>query len=197
MNVTFSNYLKERYVNAFQIDEKEIYKDEVFKILTDSYASIGGLKGNGFQSPDDMVKKIPMWKMVKRDGRVVAVALYKDKNGRKRVAVGSDGSQQGKDGVASIFREDFSRAYFEISKRSLSFHAKVLGYEHLKKFAVDPSRVKQITGDDVEYPVPSNDEEVKRHPQLKDFFYQTTVGSGTKFTKILLGTTGKKIVHHD
>lgn len=189
--------MSERYVNAFNIDEKEIYKDQVFKILTDSYASIGGLKGNGFQSPDDMVKKIPMWKMVKRSGNVVAVALYKDKNGRKRVAIGSDGTPAGKDGVASIFREDFHRAYFEISKRSLSFHVKILGYEYLKDFAVHPSKVTAITGDKVEYPVPASDDEVKRHPQLKDFFYQTTVGSGTKLTKILLGTSGKKIVNHD
>lgn len=193
---TFEDFLAERYVNAFQIDEKEQFKDEVFKILTDSYASIGGLKGNGFRSADDMVKNIPMWKMVKRDGKVVAVAMYKDKNGRKRVAVGSDGTPAGKDGVASIFKEDFARAHFEISERSLGFHAKILGYDYLKKFAVDPSKVTAQTGDEIKYPVPDDDSEVKKHPQLKPFFYQREIG-GHWHTKILLGTTGKKIVVHE
>lgn len=196
MELTFEKYLSERYVNVLSVDDKERNKETVFKLLTDSYASIGGLKGNGFRSPDDMVKNIPMWKMVRRNGKIVAVAMYKDKNGRKRVAVGSDGTQEGKAAVASIFKEDFARAYFEISERSLGFHVKILGYDFIKSNAVKPENVKGITGDDVEYPVGDDDPEVKRHPQLKEFFYRRSVG-GHMHTKILLGTTGKKIVNYE
>lgn len=196
MELTFEKYLSERYVNVLSVDDKEKNKETVFKLLTDSYASIGGLKGNGFRSPDDMVKNIPMWKMVRRNGKIVAVAMYKDKNGRKRVAVGSDGTQEGKAAVASIFKEDFARAYFEISERSLGFHVKILGYDFIKSNAVRPENVKGITGDDVEYPVGDDDPEVKKHPQLKEFFYRRSVG-GHMHTKILLGTTGKKIVNYE
>lgn len=196
MELTFEKYLSERYVNVLSVDDKEKNKETVFKLLTDSYASIGGLKGNGFRSPDDMVKNIPMWKMVRRNGKIVAVAMYKDKNGRKRVAVGSDGTQEGKAAVASIFKEDFARAYFEISERSLGFHVKILGYDFIKSNAVKPENVKGITGDDVEYPVGDDDPEVKKHPQLKEFFYRRSVG-GHMHTKILLGTTGKKIVNYE
>lgn len=196
MELTFEKYLSERYVNVLSVDDKERNKETVFKLLTDSYASIGGLKGNGFRSPDDMVKNIPMWKMVRRNGKIVAVAMYKDKNGRKRVAVGSDGTQEGKAAVASIFKEDFARAYFEISERSLGFHVKILGYDFIKSNAVKPENVKGITGDDVEYPVGDDDPEVKKHPQLKEFFYRRSVG-GHMHTKILLGTTGKKIVNYE
>lgn len=194
--MTFEDFLSERYVNAFKIDDKDQYKDEVFKLLTDSYASIGGLKGNGFRDADDMVKSIPMWKMVRRGDKIVAVAMYKDKNGRKRVAVGSDGTEQGKAGVASIFKEDFSRAHFEISERSLGFHVKLLGYDHIKSFAIKPDKVSETTGEEIRFPVDADDVEVKRHPQLKEFFYQRKVGAHWH-TKILLGTPGKKIVNFE
>lgn len=190
---TFEEYLTEHFVNLLLPAEKEKYKDEVFGILTSSYAPIGGLKGNGFHNADDMIKNIPMWKLVRKNSKIVAVAMYKDKNGRKRVAVGSDGTPAGKDGVASIFREDFQRAYFEISGRSLAFHVKILGYEFIEKYAIDPSKVQGISGDAATYPVPDSDADVKSHPRLKPFFYQREVG-GHSHTKIMLGTPGKKIV---
>lgn len=195
MDLTFDQFLSERYLNVFGKDDKAEHAQDVYDILQASYKPIGGLKGNGFQSPEAMMTSIPFWKMVKRNGKVVAVAMYKDKNGRKRVAVGSDGSDEGKAGVASIFREDFQRAYFEISGRSLKFHVKILGYDFLKKFAVDPSKVEGITGDKT-VDVDANDEEVKAHPQLKQFFYAREIG-GHHHTKILLGTPGKKMVITD
>lgn len=190
--MTFEDYLAERFVNALAPGDKEKYKDKVFSLLQSSYAAIGGLKGSGFRNADDMVKNIPMWKMVRRNGEIVAVAMYKDKNGRKRVAVGSNGTQEGKDGVASIFKEDFSRAYFEISEKSLAFHVKILGYDFLKKYATPVSMVKGITGDET-YPIEADDKEAAKHPQLKQYFYRREIG-GHLHTKLLVGSPGNKIV---
>lgn len=191
--ISFDDYLTEHYVNLLEVSEKEKYKDVVYDLLQASYASMGGLKGAGFGSADEMVRKIPMWKLVRKNGAIVACAMYKDKNGRKRVAVGSDGTQQGKEAVASIFKEDFSRAYFEISERSLAFHVKVLGYEFLETFAVAPRAVEKITGDRVRFPVKDDNPEAVRHPKLKKLFYTRMIG-GHVHTKIMLGTPGKKIV---
>lgn len=195
MAITFEEYLSERFVNVLNSDDKEKYKDEVFSLLHKSYVSVGGLKGNGFRSPDDMVNNIPMWKLVRKSGAIVAVSMYKDKGGRKRVAVGSDGSSEGKTGVAAIFKEDFARAYFEISEKSLAFHVKILGYDFLKQYAVPVSNVNAITGDSIQS-IEINDKEAAHHPQLKSFFYRREI-AGHLHTKILFGTHGKKIVITD
>lgn len=190
---SFEEYLTERYKNLIgDAPDKEQYKDAAFRMLQSSYAPIGGIHGSGFRSPDDMVKNIPFWKLVIKNGAPVALAMYKDKGGRKRVAIATDGSAEGKAGIQGILREDYSRAYFEISDRSLSFQAKILGYDFLAKYAKTPEQAAKISGDPVQ-PAPAGDPEVQRHPQLAKFFYQREIG-GRLHTKIMFGTTGKKIV---
>ena len=63
----------EHYETAFEqdIDLKEIYLDQVWKILQDSYTDIGGLRT--FKTPNDLLRPNNMWKMVTRNGKVVAV----------------------------------------------------------------------------------------------------------------------------
>lgn len=97
----------EHYETAFEqdIDLKEIYLDQVWKILQDSYTDIGGLRT--FKTPNDLLKSNNMWKMVTRNGKVVAVVIYKRRNGgRKLVAGGSDGTDTGKKDFYSICAED-------------------------------------------------------------------------------------------
>ena len=81
--------LFEHVINTSSRQDKLKYKDEVWNILQLSYQYIGGIKGSGFSSADEMVEKIPYWKLVKKNDKIVAVMLYKDKNGRKMVACGS------------------------------------------------------------------------------------------------------------
>ena len=71
---------------------KRKHVDAVWDMLQHSYAKIGGIHGSGFSSKEDMIAKIPMWKIGKTGGRVNSVVLYKDKEGRKSVAAGTDGS---------------------------------------------------------------------------------------------------------
>lgn len=190
---SFNEYLTETYKNLVKADPaKEQYKEVVFGILQKSYAPIGGIHGSGFRSPDDMVANIPFWKLVVKAGRVVAVAMYKDSGGRKRVAIGTDGSEEGKTAIRKLVLEEYDRAYFEISDRSLSMQAKVLGYDFITKYAKTPAQAAAILGEPVE-PVPGDDPDLARHPQLAKFFYQRKLG-GQMHTKVMLGTNGKKIV---
>ena len=78
------------------LKRKEKYVDDVWKILQDSYRKIGGIKGSGFNDEKDMMKKIWFWKLYKQQGRPVAVIMYKDREGRKMVALGTDGSDKAK-----------------------------------------------------------------------------------------------------
>lgn len=95
----FEQTLTEKFINLIgekDIEKKREYADRVWDILQRSYAKIGGIKGSGFKSKEDMIKNIPFWKIMKSNGKVIAVKLYKDKNGRKSVAGGTDGSKEAK-----------------------------------------------------------------------------------------------------
>lgn len=111
------------------INERRQYAEQVFNIITQSYASQGGIKGSGFSSPEDMIATLPMWKLARSGDKIKAVMMYKDKNGRKRVAIGTDGSPQGKQMLFKMLKDEAStqRAYVELSGKSLAVHKKLLG----------------------------------------------------------------------
>lgn len=195
--LTFKEYLLERFINLLphHETEKREHAKHVHDMLQSSYADQGGIHGSGFASPDDMVKKIPMWKLHKSGGKVRAAALYKDKEGRKRVAIATDGSAEGKKAAASIMVDDIrqGRSYGETSGKSLSFLKKHAG-EHLKKHVKSYEEAESIAkagGDTVRKP-PHDDPEILRHPEYKDHFYQRQIG-GEWHTKLMVGTSGKTI----
>lgn len=188
--------LTERFINLLGDDpQKQEYVDTVWDLVQQSYAEIGGIKGKGFGSKNELLSLIPFWKLVRKNGKIVAGALYRDKAGRKRVAVFTDGSGQGKQGLASIMAGDFDRAYFEISDPSLGFMIKNVGMDFVKKHAHSVESAEQIAGEPLE-PALSTDPLVQKYPQLADHFYQREIG-GEMHTKIMLGTTGNKIVISD
>lgn len=196
---SFKRYLEERYINLIHDDpEKDKYKHEVHAMLHKSYEKAGGLHGSGFESPDAM-KKIPMWKLKKKDGKIVSAVFYKDKDGRKAVAAASDGSEHGKAGVADIMKNDLARnrSYGEKSKASLSFLKKHMGANEIKKHVVPYHQVKKhLDPDDEIRRPPADDPEVQRHPEFKNHFYQRKIGAtgdAAWHTKLMLGHPGKKI----
>lgn len=195
--LTFKQYLEERFINLLSQDEakKQEHAKHVHDMLTKSYADQGGIQGSGFENPESMVKKIPMWKLHKSDGKVRAAALYKDKGGRKRVAIATDGSDEGKKAAARIMVDDIrqGRSYGETSGKSLSFLKKHAG-DHLKKHVKsfeEASSIAKESGDEVRRP-PDDDPDVTRHPEYRDHFYQRQIG-GEWHTKLMVGTTGKTI----
>jgi len=99
----YRDHIHEGFVNLFQDDMRK-YANEVWDILQMSYAPIGGF----LSAPDveSLIAESWLWKLVKKGGKVVAVAVYKNLRGRKLVGGGSDGSMLGKQWLFHILEED-------------------------------------------------------------------------------------------
>ena len=191
-----TDILVERFVNLLGDDpEKDKYVDVVWDMITKSYARIGGIQGKGFSTKEDLINNIPFWKLVRKDGDIVAGAFYRDKEGRKRVAVATNGTDTGKVALASIMANDFDRAYFEVSDPSLGFMVKQVGLDFVQGYARSVEQAQQISGDELQAP-PADDPHVVKYPSLANNFYQRDIG-GHMHTKIMLGTAGNKIVVSD
>lgn len=194
---SFSDYVRldEKFVNLLpqHEEEKHKHKHEIFNMLQSAYKDQGGIHGTGFKDPDDMVKNIPFWKIHKKEGKITSVSMYKDSQGRKRVAVASNGSEEGKKSLSTMMTDDLNRgrSHGEVSGKSLSFmkkHINVL--DHARTFE-QAKKYHAAKGDEVRKPL-EDDAEVKRHPELKDHFYQRKIGNEWH-TKVLLGHADKPI----
>ena len=113
--LTLTNLLLERFVNLHNPQEMSKYIDVIWDILEKSYAKIGGFKSA--KDKEDLMRKSGLTKLVVKDGRVVAVKIYKDELGRKSIAGGTDGSMEGKRWLIKISQEDIqqNRAWGEVS----------------------------------------------------------------------------------
>lgn len=189
---SFKTFLAERYVNVFDEPTKEKYADVVWDILQKSYADQGGLKGGGFNSKADMIKRIPFWKLVVRDGKVTSVAMYKDTQGRKRVAIGTDGSESSKIDIRSTVKADVGRAYVEMSGASFFSLNKHNGTEFVEKHAKTVKEAEALLGEKLS-PPKKDDPMYEKFPTLRKFMYSRELGGEMK-TKIMLGKSGIKIV---
>lgn len=199
----FKEYMQERFVNA--VDTKQMmqdlkvkYADQVWNILQKSYADIGGIKGSGFSSKEDMIANIPFWKMVINNGTVHGVVLYKDKDGRKSVAMASDGSDYAKKHLSSIVANDIKRSYGEKSKAALGTLLKNVPWSVLEAFTKTPQEAEKILGDPVT-PITKLDKKdwpkdalltLEKAPHLLKYAYVREIGGGPVF-KVMFGTPGK------
>ncbi len=187
----FSDIINEGFTNLFSEQQKHPYADLVWGLLHKAYASQGGIKGSGFDSKEDMIKNIPFWKVATRGGEVKAVALYKDRNGRKRVAIATDGTPEGKELLLEMMIEDIKtgRSYVELSGLSLKFLSKNF---NVANYAVNVHTVKNKLKEDIR-DVPADDPELKSHPNLKQYFYQRKI-SDHWHTKIMLGNINAELI---
>jgi hypothetical protein len=122
--IKLTDLLTERYINAFSDTDKRKYADEVWDILQKSYAKIGGYAGA--DDVEELIKKSNLWKLVRKNGKIVALSLYKDQSGRKGIAAGTDGTEIGKQALYSMWAEDLklSRAWSEVSGRAAEIKLK-------------------------------------------------------------------------
>ena len=182
--VSFKEFLNESYKNIVDHSEKEKYAEEVFNLLQRAYAKIGGLKGNGFQRSTDMIEKIPFWKLYVSNRRVIACAMYKDKDGRKRVAIGSirDKSDPDYDRskriVFSMMKDDavLYRSYGEISRNMIKRYQELIP-NFFEEFCIKAKDVKKID------------------PNIEitgEYTYRREIGK-EKIEKVMYGTLGKGI----
>jgi hypothetical protein len=199
------NIITEKFVNAVGTSDramaiKKKYMQPVWDILQSSYASIGGIKGNGFQSPESMLQ-LPMWKLGIRDGTVHAVLIYKDKGGRKSVAMGADGSREGVWFVRQFFANEMRRSYGEKSKAALGTVMKTVPFNVLEEFIITPQQVAEMVGDDEVIPIADVDKSewpgdaqltLNKYPQLIEYGYLRDIGGEMTF-KVMIGSPGLSI----
>ncbi len=212
-----NNYtqLNEKFVNLFQEDseEKRRYMNDIWEILQQSYAPIGGIKGSGFRSPEDMLN-IPMWKIIKSDGKVIGCVLYKDKNGRKSVACGTDGSEKAKKLLRNTISANLLNSWSERSGAALfsTIKAADLTGRDLKKYLIPSEEVQKLLPEDYLKKVKGNEAEVlsvidekdktlyqrieKDYPHVFDYLYIRKI-AGKFHIKCAVGSVGMKIIKKD
>ena len=112
--------LTERYINIFTDNDKEQYLDEVINLIDNAYRELGGAAG---LSKDKLMDKNTFFKLVRKNGKLVACAVYSYRSAantnttffdpkrdeRKIRYVGQDGSKEGKDAVKTIMQDDIIR----------------------------------------------------------------------------------------
>ena len=137
-----------------------------------------------------MVKNIHMWKLKKKNGKIVAGKMYKNSKGiRKSVAAFTDGSDEGKSALANITKHEPTRSISEISASMLKFTKRHLGSEALQKYTKTPEEATKILNKHLD--TKNIESEYDRdYPELKGKFYSRKIGDHYH-TKILSGTEKK------
>lgn len=168
--------LGETYVNLFSPEEEDKYVDEVWGLLQTSYKSIGGIKGSGFASKEEMERKNFMWKLNKKDGKILAGIIYKNKhNTRKGVAVFTNSTNAGKAALKKMLADDFSRSLMEVSHSLMKFIEKNLP-SLVKKYAITSVDAQKILGKEIEI--------------IDKYHYNRSI-NGTIITKRMIGSKNK------
>lgn len=173
---TFKEFMSERVVNLFDDKDKLKYADEIWTKLQKSYEPIGGIRGSGFTSKEDMIKNIKLWKVVRRGDEITAGRMHKDSKGvRKSVAAFTDGTPQGKDDLVMLIKGDLKVSVVEVSGGLIKFIKRRIP-EVYNKFRVPSSKVSKIIGKEVKI--------------IDEYTYSRKIG-GTDTEKVLLGTPNK------
>lgn len=107
--------LDEHYVNCLTPESKEPYAQRVFSLIQTAYANIGG--NCNITDIESLCADTGMWKLVRRNGEIIFAAIYKDRKGRKFVAIGHDGSKEAKAELRGIVAQDIKlhRTWAEVS----------------------------------------------------------------------------------
>ncbi len=178
--MTFLQFICERYNNLFTAEQKQQFAPQVWQLLQTAYSPIGGLKGSGFKSQQDMIDNIPMWKVSTRNGSVKTVIMYKDRNGRKLIAMGTDGSLEGKQMLTNMLRSEFTRSYAELSGPALRFVQNKMP-ELVSQYAIPSEKVVEIAAMNGKTVTP-----------IDQYLYTREIG-GHAAEKMMIGTIGKRI----
>jgi hypothetical protein len=104
----YKDILLETYVNVHDETGKSRYADEVHALIEKAYAYIGGHVN--YPTPAALVEEDSWWKLVRRNGVITAVAIFKNKHGAKRVAIATDGSREAKGELRKIVADDIRMA---------------------------------------------------------------------------------------
>lgn len=142
------NVLNERYVTVTNNNDMSKYVDIVWDMLQNAYKEIGGFLTA--KTKDELIKKSSLWKMVRRNGKILAVKIYTSKKGgRKSIACATDGTKEGKDALYSIIKEDIKmmnqrQAWAEVSGKMEHLYNKFGGVIVPSKYVQDILADKEI-----------------------------------------------------
>ena len=112
----------EHYVTLFDSDKdtekKEEYLNDVWNILQDTYKNIGGIAN--IESPEELLDRKYVWKLVTKNKEVLAVSISKTKSGGRKIFVGGClPTPEGKAAFYKMLDEDVKRlergAWAEVS----------------------------------------------------------------------------------
>lgn len=143
------NALNERYITLTDNINMNKYIDVVWDMLQAAYKDIGGFLTA--KSKNELIKKSSLWKLVRKNNKIVAVAIYTSKHGgRKLIAVAADGTSIGKDALYSIIREDIKmmaqrQAWAEVSGKMEYLYNKFGAVVVPSKYIQDILRGKEIS----------------------------------------------------
>jgi hypothetical protein len=197
--VLYETYLN--FVGDRSKKDRLKWADQAYALLQKTYASIGGIKGSGFSSANEMVEKIPFWKLHIRGEHIVAAFFYKDTSGRKLVAGATDNTALGKKILAAVLKESLGLGWGEYSKALLKFIVREVGLQTLGPYLIDRTQVERLLGGEVIIPTDElvTDLSVADQKIYKDFksdfadyFYIREIG-GIMLLKIAIGTSNKTI----
>ena len=167
------------------LEIKERYFDRVIEILKKSYAPIGGLKS--LDQDEEILRPEYIWKLVKRNNDITAVALYKgNMQDRKLVLIGRDADldPQAKEDLYSLIQEDIRRTeryvWGEVSG----------ALEHI---FVDKFKANTVTTKD-SYSI--NKKLGKNIEPIDNYHYNRKIGNDT-ITKRIVGNVPKKYLDDD
>lgn len=97
--------IAEHFVNCHNPEDMKKYANDVWKILTKSYEYCGGMAG--MDSVEQLIDETTLWKLVRKEGRIVACIVYNNKRGgRKACYAGTDGTELGVQSLKKIMVED-------------------------------------------------------------------------------------------
>lgn len=139
----FEIALFEHVVNLHTSEEKEKYIDEVWDMLQKAYAGIGGFKSA--TSKEDLIQNSSIWKLVRRNKKLVSVGIYRDLHGRKSIAIATDGTIQGKKDLMKVRDDDIKlqRSWCECSGAVESLMKKI------KAIPLDNKLAAKLTGKEI------------------------------------------------
>jgi len=163
------------------IEEKEYIRskedmmkvaDVAWDLLIKAYAPLPG----GFKTArdiDHLVSKSHIWTLVKKEGEVIALRVYKQAHGLKGIASATNGTKEGKDALRSMIKKGLKKSWAEISGPMERFVMRLGG----EKYKVPSEKAQDLIG--AKHPILSYDD---------DGFHYTRAIRGTKFRKIIVGS---------
>lgn len=140
--------LNERFITVTNNNDMNKYVNIVWDMLQDAYKEIGGFLTA--KTKDELIKKSSLWKMVRRNGKILAVKIYTSKKGgRKSIACATNGTPEGKDALYSILKEDIKmmdqrQAWAEVSGKMEHLYNKFGGVVVPSKYIQDILADKEI-----------------------------------------------------